>query len=103
TTIVMIQIARRFFKGRNLLVAAAAIVVAANAGGAFSPVGDVTTIMLWLAGKFTALEIIAWGFLPAVTVLVVSMFFFVRQIKGDSADENPVTHEKVVLNPSEKV
>src|SRR5690606_25904449 len=42
TTIVMVQIARRFFKGKNLLVAAGSIVVAANAGGAFSPVGDVT-------------------------------------------------------------
>jgi Na+/H+ antiporter NhaD/arsenite permease-like protein len=103
TTIVMIQIARRFFKGKNLLVAAGAIVVAANAGGAFSPVGDVTTIMIWLAGKFTALEIIMWGFLPSLAVLLVSMFFFVRQIEGDSSDEKPVTYEKVILTRSEKV
>jgi len=103
TTIVMIQIARRFFKGTNLLIAAGAIVVAANAGGAFSPVGDVTTIMIWLAGKFTAMEIIMWGFLPSLAVLVVSMLLFVRQIKGDTSDERPVTHEEVVLSRSEKV
>lgn len=102
TTIVMVQIARRFFKGTNLLVAAGAIVVAANAGGAFSPIGDVTTIMLWLAGKFTALEIILWGFLPALTIYLVSMFFFVRQIKGDSVDDKPLTHEEITLNGSEK-
>ena len=103
TTIVMVQIARRFFKGKNLLVAAGAIVVAANAGGAFSPVGDVTTIMLWLAGKFTAAQIILWGFLPALAIYLVSMFFFTRQIVGDSIDDKPATHEMVSFTVSEKV
>ncbi len=103
TTIVMVQIARRFFKGKNLLVAAGSIVVAANAGGAFSPVGDVTTIMLWLAGKFTALEIILWGFLPALTIFLVSTTFFVRQVEGDTSDEKPVTYERVSLTSSEKM
>lgn len=102
TTIVMVQIARRFFKGNNLLVAAGSIVVAANAGGAFSPVGDVTTIMIWLAGKFSALEIITWGFLPSITIAGVATYLFVRQIEGTTADEKPV-EEKVVLNTSEKV
>ncbi len=102
TTIVMVQIARRFFKGTNLLVAAGAIVVAANAGGAFSPIGDVTTIMLWLAGKFTALEILLWGFLPALTIYVVSMLLFVRQIKGDTSDIVPTTFEEVNLTFPEK-
>lgn len=103
TTIVMVQIARRFFKGHNLLVMAGMIVVAANAGGAFSPVGDVTTIMLWLAGKFTALEIVLWAFLPAVTILAVSMFFFVRQLKRDSGDEALIAGETVILTQSDKV
>ena len=103
TTIVMIQIARRFFKGHNMLVAAGAIVVAANAGGAFSPIGDVTTIMLWLAGKFTALEIILWGFLPSFTILVTSMIFFVRQLQNDSGDDAPLEKETVLLSASEKV
>lgn len=103
TTIVMVQIARRFFKGKNLLVAAATIVVAANAGGAFSPVGDVTTIMLWLAGKFTALEIILWGFLPSLAIYLVSMFFFARQIEGDTADEKPTTFEEVKLTGPDKL
>ena len=103
TTIVMVQIARRFFKGHNLLVAAGMIVVSANAGGAFSPVGDVTTIMLWLAGKFTALEIIAWGFLPSVAILAVSLSLFIRQLKRDSGDEMMISGENVTLTTSEKV
>lgn len=103
TTIVMVQIARRFFKGKNLLVAAGAIVVAANAGGAFSPVGDVTTIMIWLAGKFTASEIILWGFLPSVAICLVSTILFARQIEGDTGDEKPVGHEEVILTRAEKI
>jgi len=103
TTIVMVQIARRFFKGKNLLVAVGTIIVAANAGGAFSPVGDVTTIMIWLAGKFTASEIILWGFLPSLAIYIVSLFFFVRQIQGDTVDDKPVSHEEVHLTRSDKV
>lgn len=103
TTIVMIQIARRFFSGKNLLVAAGAIVIAANAGGAFSPIGDVTTIMLWLAGKFSAGEIMLWGFLPSATLLGVSTLLFVRQLGRDSGDEKPTTFERVTLSRSERI
>ncbi len=67
-TIIAVQIARKFFWGRNLLVMMVAIVILANAGGAFSPIGDVTTIMLWLAHKFTAMEIITRGFIPSIFI-----------------------------------
>lgn len=103
TTIVMVQISRRFFNGKNLLIAAGSVVVAANAGGAFSPVGDVTTIMIWLADKFSAFEIMLWGFLPSFALLLVSTFLFARQIEGDSQDDQPVTHEAVRFSRSEKV
>lgn len=102
TTIVMVQIARRFFKGTNLLVAAGSIVVAANAGGAFSPVGDVTTIMIWLAGKFTAMQVITWGLLPSLTITGVATYLFARQIVGSTSDERPAD-EMVRLSPSDKV
>lgn len=88
TTIVMIQIARKFFKDENLLIAAASIVISANAGGAFSPIGDVTTIMLWLAGKFTTMEIIAWGFIPSLTLFIVSLTWFYFKIKRGTPDHS---------------
>ena len=75
TTIVFLQIAGRFFRGQNLVRASAAIVIAANAGGAFSPIGDVTTTMLWLANKFTASAVITQSILPSLTVFFVSTFF----------------------------
>lgn len=90
-TIVMVQISRRFFKGENLLVAVASIVLSANAGGAFSPIGDVTTIMLWLAGKFDAATIVIRGFLPSLAYFLVSTAILYQKIMNvpfdDSTDE----------------
>ncbi|MBI2484140.1 sodium:proton antiporter NhaD [Candidatus Uhrbacteria bacterium] len=100
TTIVMIQIARRFFKGKNLLVTVSAIVIAANAGGAFSPLGDVTTIMLWLAKKFTWNEIIGNAFLPSLGLWLTSMYLLTRMITTDTRD---VKEESVRLARSERV
>lgn len=100
-TIVMIQIARRFFKGENLSLTVASIVIMANAGGAWSPIGDVTTIMIWLAGKFSALEIISWTFLPALALGLTSLVFFSKKIKGDTKD---IEEEKnIVLTRGEKL
>ncbi|MDP2593301.1 MAG: sodium:proton antiporter NhaD [bacterium] len=100
TTIVMTVIARQFFKGKNLLVAVVGVVIAANAGGAFSPIGDVTTIMLWLADKFSTYTIITSGFLPSLSLWVASTFLLVRQISesGDDAPEEIITN----LTRSEK-
>lgn len=94
-TIVMIQIARRFFKGKNLVIAAAGIVVLANAGGAWSPIGDVTTIMLWLANKFSASEIILNGFLPSAVLGVVASLMLVRQMDNTSFEIKEETNIKL--------
>ncbi len=103
TTIVMVQIAYRFFKGRNLIIAAAAIVLSANAGGAFSPIGDVTTIMIWLEGKFSALEIIAWGFLPSLALFFVSTALLAKKLTRSTEDVEPTKEEAIALSRSEKV
>ena len=100
-TIIMIQIARKFFKGNNFLVMTANIVIMANAGGAWSPIGDVTTIMLWLADKFTALEIIRDAIVPSLTIGAVSTLMLKRRIENVSGF--PVPDEKVNLSPSEKL
>lgn len=88
TTIVMVEISRRFFGGRNLLVAASGVVILANAGGAWSPIGDVTTIMMWLAGKFTAGEVMSQGFFPAAAHGVVGTWLLSRLIKDGPKDDN---------------
>lgn len=103
-TIAMLQIALRFFKGRNMIIAAAGIVIAANAGGAWSPVGDVTTIMLWLAGKFTALEVIRYAFLPSAALALVAGTLLYRKLDDTSFEKRekddtvtPTLGEKLVI------
>jgi Na+/H+ antiporter NhaD/arsenite permease-like protein len=90
-TIVMVQIARRFFKEQNLLVAAAGIVIFANAGGAWSPIGDITTIMIWLADKFTSWQIISQTILPSMVLAIVSGVLLTRQIKPSPYEDESET------------
>jgi len=72
TTLIMIQIGRRLYiRPENFNIFVINTVIAANAGGAMSPVGDVTTIMMWLDQKFTALQIIQHGFLPSLIAWIV--------------------------------
>ena len=90
-TIVMVEFSRRFFQGRNLLVAAAAIVAFANAGGAWSPIGDVTTIMLWVQAKFTTAQIVLHALLPSLVHALVAGALLYRKLEpagaADAADE----------------
>jgi len=86
-TIVMTQIAMRFFKNKhNLLVMVANIVIMANAGGAWSPIGDVTTIMLWLAQKFSSMNIIIEGFIPSFVLGTVATFMLSRKVVKNGGD-----------------
>jgi Na+/H+ antiporter NhaD/arsenite permease-like protein len=98
-TLVMLAIATRFFKGKSLLIVVSGIVIAANAGGAWSPIGDVTTIMLWLAKKFTASEIMLWGFLPSMSLFVVSMLMLSKGVSKERKDD--VTEEEISISRSE--
>lgn len=78
--IVMIQIARRLFPSRELLYISSLIIITSNAGGAFSPIGDVTTLMLWFADKFSASEVIIGGFLPSVVTAVIPALLIMKAI-----------------------
>jgi NhaD family Na+/H+ antiporter len=76
TTIVMISLMRKLLDDANdRLFFASLIVIAANAGGAWSPIGDVTTTMLWIGGQITPLSIIEGVFLASLVNLVVPLLF----------------------------
>jgi Na+/H+ antiporter NhaD/arsenite permease-like protein len=101
-TIAMIQVARRFFTSKNLLLAAAGVVIASNAGGAWSPIGDVTSLMLWMGGKVGAMDLITTAFLPTAALTLVAGFLLYRQLDPT----NFVKHEndeKMTLSLSEKI
>ncbi|HZW77557.1 MAG TPA: sodium:proton antiporter NhaD [Flavobacteriaceae bacterium] len=71
-TIVLITLLRKLIHSREeRLWYAGLIVIAANAGGAWSPIGDVTTTMLWIANKVTAVKLIEFVILPAIISFVI--------------------------------
>jgi Na+/H+ antiporter NhaD/arsenite permease-like protein len=100
TTIIFTQLAVLFFKGRNLLIAAALIVVGANAGGAFSPIGDITTTMLWLQGKFTSSQIMMFGFLPSVVMYLTTAVLLIPRAKEERRPGSEIA--EIELLASEK-
>jgi Na+/H+ antiporter NhaD/arsenite permease-like protein len=74
TTIVMISILRKMVPDKELRMwMAGFVIIAANAGGAWSPIGDVTTTMLWIAGKVSPLKLMEHIFLPAVVSLLIPL------------------------------
>lgn len=84
TSIVMIMILRKLVHSHeDRLIYASLVIISANAGGAFSPIGDVTTIMLWNKGVITALGVMEEIFLPSVVAMVVPAFIMQYSLKGD--------------------
>ncbi|NGX57083.1 MAG: Na(+)/H(+) antiporter NhaD [Candidatus Anoxychlamydiales bacterium] len=83
TTIVMISLLRKLLPDKKeRLYYCATVVIAANAGGAWTPIGDVTTTMLWIKGQVTALKVIKALFLPSLTAMIVSIFLIGTKLKG---------------------
>lgn len=83
TTIVMVSLIRKLIPDQERrLFFAGMIVIAANAGGAWSPIGDVTTTMLWIGGQITSGAIIKSLFLPSVVCLLVPLVVLNFQLKG---------------------
>ncbi|MCB0568298.1 MAG: sodium:proton antiporter NhaD [Phaeodactylibacter sp.] len=102
TAIVMSALLRKLVKDKeDLWFFAGMIIVAANAGGAWSPIGDVTTIMLWIGGQVTTLNIMREIFLPSLASLVVPLGVASLYFKGrverpvaeaENGDENGNSH-----------
>lgn len=83
TTIVMISLVRKLLDRQDdRLLFAAMIVIAANAGGAWSPIGDVTTTMLWIGGQVTSLAIIQGVFLPSMVNAAIPLAIASHLLKG---------------------
>jgi Na+/H+ antiporter NhaD/arsenite permease-like protein len=85
-TIVLISILQKIVKDRNVrLWYAGLIIIAANAGGAWSPIGDVTTTMLWIGNKVTTGHLIGYLILPSLVCMVIPTLIasFLPAFKGD--------------------
>ena len=96
TSIVMVMLLHKLVKeARDRVRFAALIVVAANAGGAFSPIGDVTTIMLWNSGMITAGGVIKELFIPSLVAMLVPAFMLQLQLKGELEAPEVIDGEQV--------
>lgn len=83
TTIVMVSLMKKLLdKQEDRLLFAAMIVISANAGGAWSPIGDVTTTMLWIGGQITAVAIIKGLIIPSLVNLIVPLSVVAYTLKG---------------------
>ena len=83
TTIVMISLIQKLIARRDdRLLFASLIVIAANAGGAWTVIGDVTTTMLWIGGQISPLKIMSAVFLPSLLNLLVPLVFISFSLKG---------------------
>ncbi len=84
TSIVMIMILRKLVSDkRDRLIYASLVVISANSGGAFSPIGDVTTIMLWNKGLVTAVNVIKEVFIPSLISMLIPAYILALHLKGD--------------------
>lgn len=83
TTIVIVALLRKLIDDRETRwFYAGMVILAANAGGAWSPIGDVTTIMLWIGGQVTTLKIIIGVFLPSLVCMIVPLVILSFSMKG---------------------
>lgn len=83
TTIIMVMVLRRLISDRHeRWIFTGVIVIAANSGGAWSPIGDVTTIMLWMRGNVTAGALSGYLLLPCLVSLIIPTAFASRMVKG---------------------
>ena len=96
TSIVMIMVLRKLVHDhKDRIVYASLVIIAANSGGAFSPIGDVTTIMLWIGNMITTQGVISEIFVPSVVSMVIPAFILQFMLKGnldtpESASETQV-------------
>jgi Na+/H+ antiporter NhaD/arsenite permease-like protein len=84
TSIVMVSLIRKLIPNKDMrLFFAGMIVIAANAGGAWTPIGDVTTTMLWIGGQISALNIMEELFIPSVICMLIPLIYLNFTLKGE--------------------
>jgi Na+/H+ antiporter NhaD/arsenite permease-like protein len=102
TTIVMVSLIRKLIKDpKERLSYVSMVVIASNAGGAWSPIGDVTTTMLWIGGQITAVNIVLQLILPSLVCMLVPLIMLSFQLKGhverpapETSDNNKLVSER---------
>ena len=96
TSIVMIMVLRKLVQERtDRMIYAALVIISANSGGAFSPIGDVTTIMLWIKGVITTQGVISEIFIPSLVSMVIPAAILSMSLKGKFDKEQNLPNANV--------
>lgn len=106
TTIVIVSLLRKLIKDpKDRLMFAGMVVIAANAGGAWSPIGDVTTTMLWIGNQVTSVNIMLKLFVPSLVCLLIPLVILSFKMKGNL--ERPIilreSHKQVLSIKQQKI
>lgn len=89
TTVVMVSLLAKLLEpGEDRLLIGGGVVIAANAGGAWTPIGDVTTTMLWIGGEVSTLSIMKALFIPSMVCLVVALIILSFMLSGNFETKN---------------
>lgn len=106
TSIVMVMMVRKIVANyKERWVYGSMIIIAANSGGAWSPIGDVTTIMLWIKGKITTGPLISSLFIPGLISMIVPMLLATRMLKGELVETSrkAAGHISTILSEKERL
>ena len=99
TTIVMVTLTRKLLnEKKDRLLFIGMIVIAANAGGAWTPIGDVTTTMLWIGGRITTVNIIHKLFFPSLISMIVPLSIISFMVKGHFQRNTNSNQQSIILN-----
>lgn len=91
SSIVMVSLLRKLVKNRvQRRLFACMVIIAANAGGAWTPIGDVTTTMLWIGGQITALYTVKTIILPSIISLIIPLIYLSTKMKDKLDIKTPV-------------
>lgn len=102
TTIVIVSLLRKIIADKEeRLMFSALVVIAANSGGAWSPIGDVTTTMLWIGGQITAASIIVQTFIPSLVSTVIPAALISWKMKGNLKLVEGDSEENINFNTSD--
>lgn len=105
TSIVMIMMVRKLVPNyKERWVYGSIIIIAANSGGAWSPIGDVTTIMLWIKGKITTAPVITKLFIPSLISMLIPTILASRMLKGELPEgaKKAAGHISTILSEKER-
>ncbi len=105
TTIVMVSLLRKLIRdSEDRMFFTGMIVVAANAGGAWSPIGDITTTMLWIGGQITASNIVIKLILPSLVCLTIPLIYLSFRLKGEvTRPDTEISSINQFLSPSHQL